>query len=621
MSKKNKDNVRKIKDYADKIKINSNSEELKEEVIKDKIIEEIEILEKENAVLSERIKEQSKEKILAELEQEKRKNQQLSYEFKKIKDKKMPKAKKVSTSDKNESKIKDSKKTSKSTKKPAASAKAESQKSAASKPKTTKTTNSKNATSKVTTKTASKATNTKASTSKTTAKSTQTKPKTTKEATKKTESKTATKTSTTKKATPKKTTSKPVAKPKTTTKKPTSKSTTETNKNEDTQTSLNFDTKKIISSLKSSLKKSDKKLFDLEEVYKILEKSSIVLDDNNNDEFLALLAKEKIIDYNTVEALPYDEVTLSDFDIKDSKINTNLSDTSDHIKWYMRWVGKYGKLLSSEEEVELAKKIEKGKNPNASKLDIYNAKKAKDELINRNLRLVINIAKKYKTRGLPFADLISEGNSGLIKAVNKYEYQRGFKVSTYATWWIRQSITRAIADQARTIRIPVHMVETINKLSKVNRELIQELGRQPTDAELAQAMGPGFNDKKINQIRLINIDPSSLDKSISTKGESFLYDFVEDKRLENPLDFATNKEIIDKINEILPKYLNEKEVKVIRMRNGLDKDENGIPQFKSLEEIGEIFEVTKERIRQIESKAMKKLKDKAYKDLKHFKER
>ncbi len=541
MSKKNKDNVRKIKDYADKIKINSNNEELREEVIKNKIIEEIEILKKENEALNKRIKEQNKEKILAELEKEKRKNQQLSYEFKKIKDKKMPKAKKVATNDKSES--------------------------------------------NETTKKTSKAVEKKATPSK------ETKGKTT--------------------------TTKKVSKPKA---KSTATKKTATNE-EATQNLLDLDTKKIISSLKSSLKKSEKELFDLEEVYKILEKSNIVLSDENNDEFLALLAKEKIIDYNTIEALPYDEVTLSDFNIKDSKINTNLSDTSDHIKWYMRWVGKYGKLLSSEEEVELAKKIEKGKNPNASKIDIYNAKKAKDELINRNLRLVINIAKKYKTRGLPFADLISEGNSGLIKAVNKYEYQRGFKVSTYATWWIRQSITRAIADQARTIRIPVHMVETINKLSKVNRELIQELGRQPTDAELAQAMGPGFNDKKINQIRLINIDPSSLDKSISTKGESFLYDFVEDKRLENPLDFATNKEIIDKINEILPKYLNEKEVKVIRMRNGLDKDENGIPQFKSLEEIGEIFEVTKERIRQIESKAMKKLKDKAYKDLKHFKER
>ena len=592
MSKKNKDNVRKIKDYADKIKFNSNNEELREEVIKNKIIEEIEILKKENADLNKRIKKQNKEKILAELENEKRKNQQLSYEFKKIKDKKMPKAKKVSTSDNNESILKESKKTSKVA------------------PKTTTPTKDGSKKTVNTTKKAKasvKTNSVKTTTKKAETKATATKPKVAKDNLKKEVSSAA-----------------PKSKSSSKTKQKVNKTATKKSKEEgtkETQISLDFDAKKIISSLKSSLKKSDKDLFDLEEVYKILEKSNIVLDDNNNDDFLALLAKEKIIDYNTVEALPYDEVTLSDFDIKDSKINTNLSDTSDHIKWYMRWVGKYGKLLSSEEEVILAKKIEKGKNPTASKLDIYNAKKAKDELINRNLRLVINIAKKYKTRGLPFADLISEGNSGLIKAVNKYEYQRGFKVSTYATWWIRQSITRAIADQARTIRIPVHMVETINKLSKVNRELIQELGRQPTDAELAIAMDPGFNDKKINQIRLINIDPSSLDKSISTKGESFLYDFVEDKRLENPLDFATNKEIIDKINEILPKYLNEKEVKVIRMRNGLDKDENGIPQFKSLEEIGEIFEVTKERIRQIESKAMKKLKDKAYKDLKHFKER
>lgn len=403
---------------------------------------------------------------------------------------------------------------------------------------------------------------------------------------------------------------------------------------------------KIIRSLKSALKKSKKKFFDLEEVYKILENKDFLIEDDFASRFLKKLVDGKIIDPQGIENLPFDEITKEDFEemskskstkdsndsvtveedferlnkVSDERINTNLSDTTDHIKWYMRWVGKYGKLLTSDEEIQLAKTMELAKKPKATKWELYQAKKAKDELINRNLRLVINIAKKYKTRGLPFADLISEGNNGLIKAVNKYEYTRGFKVSTYATWWIRQSITRAIADQARTIRIPVHMVETINKLSKVNRELIQEYGRQPTDKELAVAMGEGFTEKKINQIRLINIDPSSLDKSISVKGESNLSDFVEDKKVENPLEFTTNQEIFIRINEILPKYLNKKEIEVIRLRNGLDVDENGIPQYKTLEEVGEKFGVTKERIRQIEAKAMKKLKDKASKELKHFRE-
>lgn len=202
-----------------------------------------------------------------------------------------------------------------------------------------------------------------------------------------------------------------------------------------------------------------------------------------------------------------------------NQLKNKLSETNDIVKWYMRWIGKYGELLTAEEELELAKKAEK---------EGRIGKKAKDELIKRNLRLVINNAKKYKNRGLSFIDLISEGNAGIMKAVQKYDWRKGFKFSTYATWWIRQAITRAVADQARTIRVPVHMVETINKIIKIRRELQQELGEIPTDEQIALRYGGDFTAEKVQYIRRINIDPVSLDKPIGKEDDSAMSDFIKD---------------------------------------------------------------------------------------------
>lgn len=386
--------------------------------------------------------------------------------------------------------------------------------------------------------------------------------------------------------------------------------------------------KLIVDYLVSYKTKKKIKKIKLVTIFKILEtKFKMYVDDDSTSDLFDLL-----IFKNIISKIDLDKDDLKDEDVTDNKkpkiekedhvkgeytdseIDSDLIEANDHIKWYMRWVGKYGDLLTHDQEISLSKKMERELKTNQSS-------KARDELINRNLRLVINIAKKYKNRGIPFADLISEGNSGLIRAINKYDYRKGYKISTYATWWIRQSITRAIADQARTIRIPVHMVETINKLAKINRALTQELGRLPNNKELAKAMGKPFTPEKINNIKLINIDPSSLDKTIGVDKETTLSSFVEDKSRKDPFQFSRGKEIIHKINEILPKYLKEKEVEIIRMRNGL-LNLNGIEssafeknKIYSLEEIGNHFGVTKERIRQIESKAMKKLKQKAKKEL------
>ncbi len=386
--------------------------------------------------------------------------------------------------------------------------------------------------------------------------------------------------------------------------------------------------KKIISSFEKNLKKSKTKFFTQDEIFLMLEKLKVTLEENETDDFIYLLIErgiilgdEEISDNDDVEEVSEEEKKLEEYrEMSDEELENDLGEARDHIKWYMRHVYRNGTLLSADEEIELAKAFEKSKDPNATKNEKLDGEYAKEVLVKRNLRLVVNIAKKYKARGLPFQDLIAEGNNGLIRAINKYDYTKGFKISTYATWWIRQAITRAIADQARTVRIPVHMVETINKLSKVTREQIQELGRQPTDEELAEVMGEGFTAKKINQIRLINIDPTSLDKSVHSEGESFLYDFIEDKRVTTPDDFARNREIIVKINDVLPKYLTEREVQIIRMRNGLTEFSDEIGESMTLEDIGKILdpEVTRERVRQIESKAMKKLKEKAKKDLEHF---
>ena len=252
--------------------------------------------------------------------------------------------------------------------------------------------------------------------------------------------------------------------------------------------------------------------------------------------------------------------------------------TNDSVKMYLKEIGKYN-LLKAEEEPILAKRILEGD------------KFAKQKLINANLRLVVNIAKHYVGRGMLFLDLIQEGNLGLMKAVDKFDYTKGYKFSTYATWWIRQAITRAIADQARTIRIPVHMVETINKMTRVQRQLIQDLGREPTAEEISDALNNELSPKKIREIQ-----------PIGEEDDSHLGDFIEDKDSESPVDFTTKQLLKEELYEVLDE-LNQREEMVIRLRYGLDDN-----RPRTLEEVGKVFNVTRERIRQIEAKAIKKLR-------------
>lgn len=285
---------------------------------------------------------------------------------------------------------------------------------------------------------------------------------------------------------------------------------------------------------------------------------------------------------------------------KNERLKNKLTETNDIVKWYMRWIGKYGKLLTADEEQKLAKAIAVGGRK---------GKRARDTLIKRNLRLVINIAKKYKNRGLSFIDLISEGNAGIIKAVQKFDFTKGFKFSTYATWWIRQAITRAVADQARTIRVPVHMVETINKIIRVERELQQELGHQPSDAQIAERFGEGFDEAKVQYIRKINIDPISLDKNVGKENDSLFSDFVKDESVVNPIDFASSVELSKILEDLLAETLDDDERDLIKKRYGMGEDEFGNKyRIHSLEELAEEKNVTKERVRQIETKIIRKLK-------------
>ncbi len=274
---------------------------------------------------------------------------------------------------------------------------------------------------------------------------------------------------------------------------------------------------------------------------------------------------------------------------------------NDPVKMYLKEIGRVP-LLKADEEVVLAKRIEDGiANPNDPKL-VQSGIDAKNELISANLRLVVAIAKKYTGRGMLFLDLIQEGNMGLIKAVDKFDYTKGFKFSTYATWWIRQAITRAIADQARTIRIPVHMVETINKMTRIQRQLVQEFGRDPSAEEIAEKMGSGMTADKVREIQKIALDPVSLETPIGEEDDSHLGDFIEDKDALSPDQYANNELLKDEINLILS-TLTDREEKVIRLRFGL---EDG--RTRTLEEVGKEFDVTRERIRQIEAKAIRKLK-------------
>lgn len=277
----------------------------------------------------------------------------------------------------------------------------------------------------------------------------------------------------------------------------------------------------------------------------------------------------------------------------------NAISIDDPVKMYLKEIGALP-LLTSEEEIVLAKMVEAGMRKEATSEEKEAALDAKKELADRNLRLVVSIAKKYLGRGLQFLDLIQEGNLGLLKAVDKFDYTKGYKFSTYATWWIRQAITRAIADQARTIRVPVHMVETINKLNRISRQLLQENGREATNEELAKAMGVSL--AKVREVKKIAQDPISLETPIGEKEDSHLGDFIEDHEAIAPDDAAGSILLREQIEELLT-GLTERERQVLELRFGL-KD----GKTRTLEEVGKYFDVTRERIRQIEGKALSKLK-------------
>ena len=262
--------------------------------------------------------------------------------------------------------------------------------------------------------------------------------------------------------------------------------------------------------------------------------------------------------------------------------------SSDPVRMYLKEIGRIP-LLTREQEVDLAQGVERGK------------KKSKEHLTTSNLRLVVSIAKKYIGRGMSFLDLIQEGNKGLIRAVEKYDWTKGFKFSTYATWWIRQAITRAIADQARTIRIPVHMVETINKLIRISRRLMQEMGREPTPEEIAKEME--VEPTKVREIMKISQKTTSLETPIGDDKDSYLGDFIPDETQLSPYDATSIKMLEENVDEVL-ESLSDREARVLRMRFGLDESKRPM----TLEEVGREFGVTRERIRQIEAKALKKLK-------------
>ncbi|MGN1319308.1 MAG: RNA polymerase sigma factor RpoD [Lachnospirales bacterium] len=334
----------------------------------------------------------------------------------------------------------------------------------------------------------------------------------------------------------------------------------------------------------------------LKELIAIAKKNKNILDYNViMDNLSTLELSPDIIDkvYEKLESQGIDilgTVELEDEDPEEKQLDLSVSESiniDDHVRMYLKEIGKVP-LLSAEEEIELAKRIENGD------------EEAKRKLAEANLRLVVSIAKKYVGRGMLFLDLIQEGNLGLIKAVEKFDYRKGYKFSTYATWWIRQAITRAIADQARTIRIPVHMVETINKLIRVSRQLLQELGREPTDDELAKEMQMPV--EKVRETRKIAQEPVSLETPIGEEEDSHLGDFIPDEDIPAPADAAAFSLLKDQLNEVL-NTLTDREKEVLKLRFGLLDG-----KARTLEEVGERFKVTRERIRQIEAKALRKLR-------------
>ena len=310
--------------------------------------------------------------------------------------------------------------------------------------------------------------------------------------------------------------------------------------------------------------------------------------DKNKIDILTINEDDLLLDSVDDIELPDDDKKMEDVDL--DKIDIPVTEgvnVEDPVRMYLKDIGKVP-LLSAEEEIELAKRIEEG--------DEY----AKKQLSEANLRLVVSIAKKYVGRGMLFLDLIQEGNLGLIKAVEKFDYRKGYKFSTYATWWIRQAITRAIADQARTIRIPVHMVETINKLIKTQRQLVQELGREPSPEEIADRMN--LSVERVREIIKISQEPVSLETPIGEEEDSHLGDFIQDDNIPIPVEAATYTLLKEQLLEVIG-TLTEREQKVLKLRFGLI-DGRG----RTLEEVGKEFNVTRERIRQIEAKALRKLR-------------
>ena len=317
----------------------------------------------------------------------------------------------------------------------------------------------------------------------------------------------------------------------------------------------------------------------MEKVLDFLEASGVdVLRISGNDEELILDDDADIEKMDDEEEIELDKIDLS--------VPEGVS-IEDPVRMYLKEIGKVS-LLTADEEIELAKRMEQGD------------EEAKKRLAEANLRLVVSIAKRYVGRGMLFLDLIQEGNLGLIKAVEKFDYRKGYKFSTYATWWIRQAITRAIADQARTIRIPVHMVETINKLIRVSRQLLQELGREPTPEEIAEEMKLPVD--RVREILKISQEPVSLETPIGEEEDSHLGDFIQDDNVPVPADAAAFTLLKEQLIEVLG-TLTEREQKVLRLRFGLDDG-----RARTLEEVGKEFNVTRERIRQIEAKALRKLR-------------
>ena len=317
----------------------------------------------------------------------------------------------------------------------------------------------------------------------------------------------------------------------------------------------------------------------MEKVFDFLEASGVdVLRITGNDEELILDDDMDIDKLDDEEEVELDKIDLS--------VPEGVS-IEDPVRMYLKEIGKVS-LLTADEEIELAQRMEKGD------------ENAKKRLAEANLRLVVSIAKRYVGRGMLFLDLIQEGNLGLIKAVEKFDYRKGYKFSTYATWWIRQAITRAIADQARTIRIPVHMVETINQLIRVSRQLLQELGREPSPEEIAEEMDMSVD--RVREILKISQEPVSLETPIGEEEDSHLGDFIQDDNVPVPADAAAFTLLKEQLIEVLG-TLTEREQKVLRLRFGLDDG-----RARTLEEVGKEFNVTRERIRQIEAKALRKLR-------------